>query len=315
MELPDITTRTIRTRGLIFEAETHKSPSPRTSPVLAIRAGGEGESTIRPQRRALLPVADVIGVRITGVSRPGDLPPDCTLNDIGDGLAVLLDELGLPRVNILGTSHAGEIAYRFAVRHPDRTDHVVLTGANGHPPELPAGSTPASIAARVRVSRHDVAEEVIARVLCMDPERPVRGRTTLRWVLNDLFHGAEDDHINQWTGCIQMLCAAPPVTGVPAPLLVVTGEHDIAIRPGDSRTLAAMSSQAVFATIHEADHWVVLTHIREHLDLTRRFLLDEPLEDLPYLAELERFPRQDVAGPQAVAPAQALAGPSHEQSN
>ncbi|MFD9475930.1 MULTISPECIES: alpha/beta fold hydrolase [Streptomyces] len=296
MEQLDITTRTIRTRGLVFEAETRTSPSPRIAPVLAIRAGGEGESTIRPQGEALLPVADVIGVRITGVSSPGGLPPGCGLVDLADGLAVVLDELGLQRVNILGTSHAGEIAYRFAIRYPDRTDHVVLTGANGHRPYLPPGSTPAAIAARVRTSRHDLADEVISRVLCTDPARPVRGLTTLRWILNDLFHGAQDEHISQWSGCIQMLCDAPPRTGLSVPALLVTGEHDIAIRPGDSRALAAMSSQAVFATLREADHWVILSHIREHLDLTRRFLLDEPLEDLPYLAELERFPRQATAG-------------------
>ncbi|MEU9162241.1 alpha/beta hydrolase [Streptomyces sp. NPDC048424] len=297
MEQRDITTRTIRTRGLVFEAETLKSPSPRVAPVLAVRAGGEGESTIRPQAEALLPLADVIGVRIAGVSNPGFLPPHCCVGDVADGFAAVLDELDVPRVNVLGTSHAGEMAYRFATAHPDRTDRVVLTGATGHRPHLPPGSTAASIAARVQDPEQDVADEVISQVLCLDPDRPIRGRTALKWILKDLFHSADKDHLRQWTDCMQMLCEAPPPTGLTVPLLMVTGEHDIAILPGDSRALATMSSQAVLATVREGDHWFFLTHTREHLDMTCRFLLDEPLDHLPYLASLEYFPQPRVSDP------------------
>ncbi|MGW5852604.1 alpha/beta fold hydrolase [Streptomyces sp. NPDC055254] len=287
MEPCDVTTRTIRRQGLVFEVETRTSPTPRTAPVLVVRAGAEGEATVRPQAEALLPVADIVGVRIAGVSSPGALPADCGLGDLADGLAGVLDELELPQVNVLGTSHGGEIAYRLAVGHPDRVDRIVLTGANGHRPHLPPGFTPAAAMARAKNDRREVSAEIVASVLCLDPDRPVRGRLALRWLLNDLFNGADDSHLHLWARCLQMLCDAPPPTGLSADLLLVTGEHDIAIRPADSRALAAMSSRAVFATIREADHWVFLTRPHEHLDLTRRFLLDEPLDHLPYLAALE----------------------------
>lgn len=306
MQQCDVTTRAIRRRGLVFEVETRTSPSPRTAPVFVVRAGAEGEATVRPQTEALLPVADIVGVRIAGVSSPGTLPQHCGLGDLADGLAAVLDELDLPRVNVLGTSHGGEIAYRFAVSHPDRTDRVVLTGANGHRPRLPRGTTPAALAARVKSSaRRDAADEIISAVLCLDPDRSVRGRTTLQWILNDLFNGVDDRHINLWTRFLQMQCDAPQPTGLSAPLLMVTGEHDIAIRPTDSRALAAMSSEAVFATIQEADHWVFLTRAREHLDLTRRFLLDEPLEHLPYLAALERLSHPGAHRPTTPVPQDA----------
>ncbi|MFE2547362.1 alpha/beta fold hydrolase [Streptomyces sp. NPDC059355] len=301
MEPCDVTTRVIHRRGLAFEVETRTSPSPRTAPVFVVRAGGEGESTIRPQAEALLSVADIIGVRIAGVSNPGTLPAHCGLGDLADGLAAVLDELGLPRVNVLGTSHGGEIAYRLAVSHPGRIDRVVLTGANGHRPRMPPGVTPAMAAARAESDRHGVAEEIVSSVVCLDPDRRVRGRATLQWLLKDLFNGADDNHLRQWTRCLQMMCEAPLPTGVSAPLLVVTGEHDSAIRPADSRALAAMSSPAVFATIQEADHWVFLTRTREHLDLTRRFLLDERLDHLPYLAALECFPHPSTHRPSAAA--------------
>ncbi|MCM2422695.1 alpha/beta fold hydrolase [Streptomyces sp. RKAG293] len=303
MEQGDVTTRAIRSRGLVLQVQSRASPSPRTAPVLVVRAAAEGEATIRPQAKALLPVADIVGVRIAGVSGPGTLPPHCGLDDLADGLAAVVDELGLPRVHVLGTSHGGEIAYRFAVRHPDRIDHLVLTGANGHRPHLPPDTSLAALATRARSSaRHEVVDEIISSVLCLDPRRSVRGRATMHWALNDLFNGADNSHINQWIRCLQMLCEAPQPTGLSAALLVVTGEHDIAIRPTDSRALAAMSSQAVFATLQEADHWVFLTRTREHLDLTRRFLLDEPLEHLPYLAALERFPHPGLGRPTTPVP-------------
>lgn len=296
MEQRDVNTRTIRSGPLVFEVESRTCPAPRISPVLFVRARAEGEATIRPQTEALLPVADIVGVRIAGVSSPGTLPPHCEIGDLADGLVGVLDELGLPRVNVCGTSHGGEIAYRLAERHPERTERVVLTGASGHRPALPSGTTPAGLAARAKsATRHEPVDDVVSHLLCLDPDLPVRGRETLRWILNDIFNSADDTHIDLWARCLQLLCDAPQPTGLSTPLLAVTGEHDVAVRPTDCRALAAMSSEAVFATIQEADHWVFLTRAREHLDLTRRFLLDEPLEHSPYLATLEHFSRPRTA--------------------
>ncbi|MER6199145.1 alpha/beta hydrolase [Streptomyces sp. NPDC001586] len=296
MERRDVSIRTIRSGPLVFEVDARTCAEPRIPPVLFVRARAEGEATIHPQNEALLPLADLVGVRIAGLSGPGTLPPDSTIGDLADGLAVVLDELGLARVNVCGTSHGGEIAYRFAQRHPGRTERVVLTGASGHPPVLVDGTTPAGLVARAKgATRQELVDEVVSRLLCLDPELPVRGRETLRWILTDLFRSSDDTHIDVWARCLQLVCNAPQPTGLSVPLLAVTGEHDVAVRPADCRALAAMSSDAVFATIREADHWVFLTRARDHLDLTRRFLLGEALDDAPYLAALEHFPRPRTA--------------------
>ncbi len=292
MDRRPATTQTVTHEGMVLEAETRTSPSPRIAPILAVRALAEGEAAIRPQLEALLPLADVVAVRIAGISAPGLLPQDHTLDDLADGLAAVLDELGLARVNVCGTSHGGEIAYRLAVRHPQRIERVALTGATGHPRDhLPPGVSAATLADRMESSaRHEMADYVAAALLCQDPALPVRGRAALRWVLDDLISNTDDQQIDIWIRCLGLLRDAPQPTAVTTPLLAVTGEHDVVSRPSECRVLAALSPGSVFATIKEADHFVFLTRTREHLEVTRRFLLDQPLEDLPYLAALERFP-------------------------
>ncbi|MFD3328416.1 alpha/beta fold hydrolase [Streptomyces sp. NPDC058701] len=127
-------------------------------------------------------------------------------------------------------------------------------------------------------------------LLCQDPALPVRGRAALRWVLDDLISHTDDQQIDIWMRCLRLLRDAPQPTAITTPLLAVTGEHDVVSRPPECRALAPLSPGSVFATIKEADHFVFLTRTREHLEVTRRFLLDQPLEDLPYLAALEKFP-------------------------
>ncbi|MFJ2747227.1 alpha/beta fold hydrolase [Streptomyces sp. NPDC087297] len=227
------------------------------------------------------------------------MPQRHGLDDLADGLCAVLDELGLTRVNLCGISHAGEIAYRLAVRHPERMERVVLTGVTGQRRDLlPPGTGAAEMAELMQGPRgRETADYVISAMLCQDPALPVRGRAAMRWALDELVGHVGMTQINLWLRCLELLQDVPERAGVAAPLLAVTGEHDVPCPPADCRALAALSPGSVFATISESDHFVFLTRAGEHLDLTRRFLLDEPLEDLPYVAALERFPHLVACAP------------------
>src|SRR5919197_5539267 len=48
-----------------------------------------------------------------------------------DALLALLDKLGVERVHLVGNSLGGGTAVRFALRHPDRADRLVLMGPGG----------------------------------------------------------------------------------------------------------------------------------------------------------------------------------------
>ncbi|MCX4745729.1 alpha/beta hydrolase [Kitasatospora sp. NBC_01287] len=285
---------------MVFEVEVRTSRSPRIAPVLAIRAPAESLRATRPQAEAILPWADLVGVTIGGVTTPGVLPQGCGLEDLADGLGRVLDELGLPRVNVCGSSFAGDLAYRFAVRHPDRLERVVLTGPAGRARDhLPPGVGPSEMATRLlRSGRSAAADFISSALLCLDPALPVLGRAVLRRALLESMHRCDDAELSRWLRCLELQYTVSPLVGEgpSVPLLAVTGEHDVPAPPAECRALAARCPGGVFATIKESDHFVFLTRSREHLDLTRRFLLDEPLDHLPYLAELERPYRPVPAG-------------------
>ncbi len=304
MAQPSPLVRTIHHGPMVFEVEIRASPSPRTAPVLAIRGPAESSRVMVVQAAAVVPWADLVAVRIGGVTSPGVLPAAVGLDDLADGLGAVLDELGLTRVNVCGASFAGDLAYRFAVRHPDRLERVVLTGPAGKVRDhIAPGEGPRDVAARLLTAgRSATADYIASALLCLDPAVPVRGRAVLQRAMLEHMHRSDDAEFGRWLRCLELQYTAPPLAGAgpSVPVLVVTGDHDVPAPPAVCRALAARCAQGVFATIGESDHFVFLTRWREHLDLTRRFLLDEPLDHLPYLTSLERLHRTAPVVPVAV---------------
>jgi pimeloyl-ACP methyl ester carboxylesterase len=85
------------------------------------------------------------GYRVIAYDRPGaglsakPLAADYSPDGQADFAAALLDVLGIDRAVVVGHSAGGNIAARFAVRHPDRLDRLVLVdaaviGLSGPPP-------------------------------------------------------------------------------------------------------------------------------------------------------------------------------------
>ena len=89
---------------------------------------------------ALAESRQVIGVDLHGHGRTqlGDRKIDPI--DIGNDLAVILDELGYEQVDLLGYSFGGATAFRLAAQHPDLVRRLVLVSAgfaqDGFYPEL-----------------------------------------------------------------------------------------------------------------------------------------------------------------------------------
>jgi 4,5:9,10-diseco-3-hydroxy-5,9,17-trioxoandrosta-1(10),2-diene-4-oate hydrolase len=99
-----------------------------------------------------------------------------------DALAALLDEAGIARAHLVGNSLGGGVATRFALRHPDRADRLVLMAPGGlslnvfspDPTEgvkrlmefaAPPGPTPEKLAAFLRTLVHNpklVTDELVA---------------------------------------------------------------------------------------------------------------------------------------------------------
>lgn len=68
-----------------------------------------------------------------GVGESADPGGPFSTADLADDLAGLLDALEVPRIHLLGTFLGGMAAQEFALRHPDRLDHLILVGTWARP--------------------------------------------------------------------------------------------------------------------------------------------------------------------------------------
>jgi pimeloyl-ACP methyl ester carboxylesterase len=88
--------------------------------------------------------------QVIAISRPGylrtPLASGAMPDILADGLAALLDALGLARAAVIGSSAGGMSAIRFAIRHPDRCSGVVMLSG------VARGVWPARLAARIPLS-------------------------------------------------------------------------------------------------------------------------------------------------------------------
>lgn len=95
-------------------------------PVLAIHGAGGGHDQGRLLAEAFLPA----GHRWIAPSRfgyPGSpLPADPSTAAQADAFAAMLDALAIGRVTLLAMSGGGPPALQFALRHPDRTEALIL---------------------------------------------------------------------------------------------------------------------------------------------------------------------------------------------
>ncbi|MCW5610085.1 MAG: alpha/beta fold hydrolase [Rubrivivax sp.] len=109
------------------------------------------------------------GWRVIAPSRPGYLRTpypadgDASGERQADGLACLLDTLGVPRVALMGVSAGGVPALHFALRHPQRLAALVLMVPAVHRPD-PAVPTPRwALAVLDQVLKADLPFWLLAR--------------------------------------------------------------------------------------------------------------------------------------------------------
>src|SRR5262245_56349299 len=68
----------------------------------------------------------VIAVEMQGHGRTADIPRDFTNENLADDVAALLEQLKIPRADLIGYSMGGAVAMQCAIRHPDKVRKVVV---------------------------------------------------------------------------------------------------------------------------------------------------------------------------------------------
>lgn len=140
----------------------------------------------------------LIAMDSRGQGRSTDTSPEpLTYRKFADDVKALADELGLKKINILGWSDGGNTGLEFAIKYPNRVQHVITSGAN----VFPEGVGGAEVEA--------MRKEVAAKKAEHKPEKAIR--------------------------LTQLMIDEPKITkeqlnGIKAKVLVVAGENDLILR-------------------------------------------------------------------------------------
>ena len=109
-------------------------------PLLVLHGGLGNVNVFAPGIPELAKSRQVIAVDLYGHGRTALTDRPMNLIDVGNDMATLIKELGYRRVDALGYSMGGGIAFRLAVQHPELVRRLVLVSAgfaqDGFHPEM-----------------------------------------------------------------------------------------------------------------------------------------------------------------------------------
>ncbi|MCX4546375.1 alpha/beta fold hydrolase [Streptomyces sp. NBC_01565] len=283
-------TRTLSLDGLSFSYQAIHAEHPVTEPVFVIGGVLQGMHGWSIMERHVLPHASLISVDLPGAGQSTPLRPEQSMETMCRATEVIIDDLGLDRVNFLGYSFGSAVAFRCAQRRPERIAKLVLGG-------VPVRISDKLIDLWMRGTQRMLSGDangfvdVLAEMfLCSDAEATVRNRDVVRQLVKRMTLRAVTANAHGFRtmerSVLENLDPEGGLHGVPT--LVFCGEHDTISSLQEQREFAATIDGCTFAAITEADHWVFMQRRDEASDLVMRFFTDRPLDDCDYL--LKRAP-------------------------
>ncbi len=265
--------------------------APESLPLVLITGAFQGMYSMPRLEHLLRPLGNMILADLPGSGTADDLSSDYGFDFLADCLNHLLDELAIPRINLVGVSYGGSIAYEFAHRWPDRINRLAMAGAaHSFPAEVLAGrEASARILEQGRLDRF--VDLIVAATMCLKPDVVIRNREATRALMEKILREATPWEAARYLD-VQNRVLAPPRKAQASvfhrPTLLFTGEHDVLTPPRYVRKLAATIPGALYTSFKDADHLVPMECPEEMADLLIRFFTGQSLDNLPYCYPIEQ---------------------------
>ncbi len=176
----------------------------------------------------------------------------CTLADLADDAARLLEALGLQRAHVFGSSFGGRVAQALALRHPQTVDRLVLGSTWPVPDTYEASCPDAAQLAALRRRLPDTAEELAGWFF---PEPFLAERPDLRRVFANA--RAESARSVRRAATVQTSLDGD-ATAISAPTLLVAGALDRVVPPGVTLAMAGRIRGARTAVLPGVGHAAAL---------------------------------------------------------
>jgi 3-oxoadipate enol-lactonase len=191
-----------------------------------------------------------------------------TLGDLGVDVVALLDQLGVERAHVCGTSLGGMTAMWLGIHAPERIERLVLccTSAQLGPPK---GWVERAATVRAH-GAGAVAPAVVSRWLT-DPFKAANPELVAR--LEEMVAGTSAEGYAACCEAIEVMDLVPRLGEIRAPTLVITAAEDPATPPEHGERIAAGIPGARLERLERAAHLAsierpaaVTALIREHLE-------------------------------------------------
>lgn len=204
--------------------------------------------------------------RGTGRSDPPRDPSAYTLDHYVADLDELRAQLGLGRIALLGFSHGGMVAIRYAASYPERVERLVLASTSARRGEAQRVEAERLIAARAGEPWY--AEAVAALESEEHAHQTVEAMARLLKTMTPLFfsrwNAAAAEFVKSDFGidnvdALRFFNARPPdltsdLGRISSPTLVITGEEDFVCGPASGTEIAAGIGAARLVVIPDAGH-------------------------------------------------------------
>lgn len=160
--------------------------APQPVPLVLIHGAFQGMYAMPRIAHLLRPLGDMIMADLPGSGSADNLSSDYGFDFLADCLKHLLDELDIPRINLVGVSYGGSIGYEFAHRWPNRINRLALVGAaTSFPADLLAGrETSTRILEHGQLGRF--VDDIVEATMCLSPDIVIRNRETTRTLMEKI---------------------------------------------------------------------------------------------------------------------------------
>jgi proline iminopeptidase len=245
-----------------------------TGPICVVHPGGPGIEWTYIRMPALEEHLTMLYVEPIGTGASGRLPlhPNgYTVERFNEQLGALLDALSLTSVLILGHSHGGFVAQRYALTHPDRISGLILySSAAVTGSEFMASASQNIMQYCERYANDPISQDVLAAWQALgamrsdedytfvlrrllpayfaDYRRPVIGFGNLRAELRATLLIGDNKGID----------FREALPDLPVPVLVMAGEHDFICGTQHGERIASLASRGRLARFMNSGHFIHL---------------------------------------------------------
>ncbi|MBB1262479.1 alpha/beta fold hydrolase, partial [Streptomyces alkaliterrae] len=174
--------------------------APTTKPPLLVLGGSSQDrhSWARHEPH-LLHHGDVLTADLPGYGTADHLPARYGIDFLAATVRHLLDELDLPRVDLVGACFGGAIAVRVAQHYPQHLGRLLLVGMTDRVPDDYTACAHRWRRMMADGERHTVADELVTRFLAAPTDGTVRRQTAVARFLHRQFVGQNDDEVAKWS--------------------------------------------------------------------------------------------------------------------